>query len=62
MLIRSLTNLVTRASNAISSLAESASSIVSPPSRTDEQLREHLVALHGVPLDHPFNTGEGKIN
>jgi hypothetical protein len=62
MLIQSLTNLVTGASNAISSLAESASSIFSPPSRTDDELRQRLVALHGVPHDHPINTGEGKIN
>jgi hypothetical protein len=62
MLIQILTNLVTGASSAITSLANSAFSIVSPPSRTDDDLRLHLVALHGVPHDHPFNTNEGKIN
>ena len=62
MLIQSLTNLVTGASKAISSLAESAYSIVSPPSRTDNEFRQLLVAFHGVPHDHPFNINKGKIN
>lgn len=62
MLTQSLTTLVTGANNAFTSLFEKAASIVSPQRRTDDEIRQELVALHGVPHDHSFNILEGKIN
>jgi hypothetical protein len=62
MLITGLINLLTGANDALTSLGQSAVSLVFPSRRSDDEIRHSLMVLHGVPHDHPLRTNEGKID